>query len=123
MPLKIRAAKDFRACTSSTLASALSKFSSNSPGKSEELLAEAGNSGRTIIDTGSDGCGSAGGDDGETLSVTVFGEITALSAAAGFAFSVGFGGIGLAGDFDEASVFVGGRWTGGVVSGARSSIG
>jgi len=123
MPLKIRAANDFRACTNSTLASTLSKLSSNSPGKSGELFAEAGKSGRTIIDTGSDGCGSTGGIGGEILSAADFGEITALPAAAGFAISVGFGGIGLAGDFKTASVFVGGCWTGGVVSGARSSIG
>jgi len=43
------------ACFSSTLASALSKLSANSPGKGEELLAGATESGRTIIDIGNDG--------------------------------------------------------------------
>ena len=85
------------------------------------LLAEADESGRTIIDTGNDGCGSTGGDGGEILSAADFGEITALPVTADFAISEGFGGIGLAVDFKEASVSVGSRWTGEMLSGACSS--
>ena len=123
MPLKMRAAKEFRLCASSTLASALSKLSSSSPGRNEEPLVEAAESGRTIIDTGSDGCGSTGGGGGEILSAAGFGKITDLPATAGFANPVDFGGIGLAGDFEPVSMFAGGCWTGVVVSGAGSSVG
>jgi hypothetical protein len=101
MLLKMRAATELRACASSTPASALSKLPSSSPGKSKESFAEAAESGRTIIDTGSDGCGStSGGGGGEILSAAGFGKITALPAVAGFAIPVDFGGIGLAGDFE-----------------------
>lgn len=119
----MRVANEFRACANSTLASALSKLSSSSPGKSEEPLAEAAESGRTIIDTGNDGCGSMGGGGDEILSAAGFGEITALPAVAGLAVPVDFGGIGLPGGFEAVSTFAGGRWTEGAVSGACSSIG
>jgi hypothetical protein len=123
MPAKMRAAREFRSRARSTLASALSKVSSSSPGNGEKPLAETAESGRTIIDTGSDGCGSTGGGGVEVWSAAGFGMFTALPAIAGFAAAIDFCGIGLGGKFDDVAVFAGDRSAGGVVFNACSSIG
>jgi hypothetical protein len=120
---KMRAAREFRVRISSTLASALSKLSSSSPGKSEESLAAVAEFGRTIMDTGSDGCGSTGGDGVAILSAVGFAGDAVLPTVAVFTVAVDFCGTGLCVGFDEVSVLAGGRGAAGVASKARSSVG
>src|SRR5579872_5998804 len=121
MAPRMRVTRAFRACIGFTRANAWSKLSSSSPGKSEELPAGAAESGRTIIDTGSDGCASGGGDGVVILSAAGFaGEGVLLTAAA--LTAAGFCGTGLPGG-DEVSVVAGGDGAAGGLSSVRSSAG
>jgi hypothetical protein len=83
MRAKMRAIKELRASLSRTLAKALSKLSSSSPGNGTGLLAGPAESGRTIIDIGGVAGGSTGAGRVELCSAA-FGTLSAFPASVVF---------------------------------------
>jgi hypothetical protein len=94
MPLTTRAARESLAGANSSCASAASKLSSGVPEEHAELGGDSAKGGRTIIDTGNDGCGDSAGGAIDGLSPTGLADEVGLAMVAALTVVGDFLGIG-----------------------------